>query len=74
MHCIVKKTIQTIIGTGNDYVVCVKKNQHKLYRQLVEESKGWATKIGYYKTQEKNRGRIEIRKVYLEYPQKVLSI
>ncbi len=65
MHCIVKKTLQTIIATGNDYVVCIKKNQHKLYKQLVEESKQWKTKIGYYKTKEKNRGREETRKIFL---------
>jgi len=65
MHCIVKKTLETIINSDNNYVIAVKKNQLKLYNQISELSEKWKNKIDYYKSQEKNRGRKEIRKVYV---------
>ena len=34
MHLIVKKTVEQIIHSGNDYVIAVKANQPKLYHQI----------------------------------------
>ena len=34
MHFIVKKTVEQIINSGNDYVITVKANQPKLYHQI----------------------------------------
>lgn len=65
MPCIVKKTLETIINSGNNYVIAVKKNQPTLYDQIIELSEKWKNKIDYNKSQEKNRGRKEIRKVYI---------
>lgn len=65
MRCIVKKTLETIIDSGNNYVIAVKKNRHKLYNQVSELCEKWKNKIDYNKSQEKNRGRKEIRKVYV---------
>lgn len=59
--CIVKKTLDAIIETGNHYVVAIKKNSKKLY-SLIESATARLTKCyDYHKTEEKNRGRREIR-------------
>lgn len=65
MHCIVKKTLETIINSGNNYVIAVKRNRRKLYNQISGLSKKWKNKIDYNISQEKNRGRRETRKVYV---------
>ncbi len=54
-----------IIATGNDYVICVKKNQKNLYEQIEEICRLWLNQISYKKTIEYNRGRLETRKLYV---------
>ncbi len=61
----VKKTLRTIVSTNNNYIICVKKNQGRLYKELESLSSSWSTKIDYYKTEETNRDRRETRKVYV---------
>ncbi len=65
MHYIVKKTVETIIRSDNDYVIAVKKNQLTLYNQVSELSGKWKHRIDYSKSHEKSRGRGETRKVYV---------
>jgi predicted transposase YbfD/YdcC len=37
MHCILKKTIEQIIDSGNDYVIAVKANQPNLFEYLNQQ-------------------------------------
>ena len=60
LHCQVK-TVETIVESGNDYVIGVKGNQPKLLEQLkknTEEEKGL---VDTDELKEKNRGRYEER-------------
>ncbi len=56
MHYILKKTVETIVNSGNHYVIQVKGNQKTLYREvqraIVEESP-----LDYFEEHEKNHGR-----------------
>jgi predicted transposase YbfD/YdcC len=67
MHCTVKKTLETIVETKNEYIICVKKNQMCLFKELERLSSCWSARIDYFKKEEINRDRKEIRKVYV-YP------
>ncbi len=61
-----KKTLETIISSGNDYIVQVKKNQKKLYyacKKISEES----ISISSFESYDKGHGREEIRKTTLFY-------
>jgi len=63
MLCIVKKTIETVISTGNHAVIQVKKNQKKLFNEvniLFDEQK---SQESYKQPLKHNHGRIEQRKV-----------
>jgi predicted transposase YbfD/YdcC len=64
-HCIVKKTLDTIVATGNHYVVAIKRNCKKLYSQFVKATNQLTTCIDYYKTEELNKGRKETRIVHV---------
>jgi predicted transposase YbfD/YdcC len=59
-----KKTVETIIDSGNDYVIAVKKNQPNLYEQI-EATIAENTPIDMDYTLEKNRGRREERAVFV---------
>jgi predicted transposase YbfD/YdcC len=59
-----KKTVETIIESGNDYVIAVKKNQPTLYNQI-EETIMETDPIDRDYTLEKNRGRTEEREVFI---------
>lgn len=65
MLCTIKKTFAAIVASGNNYVICVKRNQKNLYDQMEEVCSKWPTNICYKKTEEQNRGRHEIRKLYV---------
>ena len=54
-----KKTVETIIASGNHYVIGVKKNQQKLYRTIESCSK--SDFVGHYSQLELNKGRLEHR-------------
>lgn len=67
MHCIVKKTLEIIIRSGNDYLVKVKGNQPNLLKyskQLCEKENC----ISQNQTLEKTRGRYEKRLVKIFSP------
>lgn len=64
MLCIVKKTLKTVIGTGNDYVVKVKGNQPNLLK-AVKQTVENPIPADYHKTGERSRGRFEKREVFL---------
>lgn len=61
MPCIVKKTLETIVETKNHYVVAVKKNRKKLYKEIDCAIDNQSLRTGFYSTIEKNKGRIEYR-------------
>lgn len=62
MLFIVKKTLDQIKSSGNDYAVKVKRNQPHLLRQM-ENIKSETTPWDSYTKTEKNRGRTEKRTV-----------
>ncbi|GHT75492.1 hypothetical protein FACS189456_7270 [Bacteroidia bacterium] len=64
MPCIVKKTLNKIVSTGNHYVVKVKNNQPKL-KQALEQTIINNAPIDYYCEQKKTRGRFEVRQTWL---------
>lgn len=57
-----KKTVESIIGTGNDYCLQVKGNQPNLLKQLEDNSDG-AIPVDVYETNEIQKGRMENRHV-----------
>jgi predicted transposase YbfD/YdcC len=56
-----KKTVQTIIESGNQYVIGVKKNQMNLYKYMEEHAK--KRLIGRCSEMELNKGRFEKREI-----------
>jgi predicted transposase YbfD/YdcC len=54
-----KKTVETIIESGNQYVIGVKKNQKSLYKYMEEHAQQRA--IGSCSEMELNKGRFERR-------------
>lgn len=64
-HCIVKKTLDTIVDTKNSFVVAIKRNTKKLFENI-EESVGMLTNcIDYNKVTETGHGRKETRVVHV---------
>lgn len=61
MPYIVKKTLDAIIETNNNYVVCVKKNRHKLYTMMEENIRNHGSTNNSFTKTELNRGRLENR-------------
>ena len=57
-----KKTVEAIVDGGNDYVIQVKGNQKDLYRG-VEQTIENGHMLDEYKKEEKNKGRLEKRRV-----------
>ncbi len=57
MHCTVKKTLEQIVAQQNDYLVCVKANQGRLYQWIESQ---WQTSLpcSVYQEQEQSHGRI----------------
>ncbi len=66
-----KKTIDIIIDKGNNYVIQVKGNQKSLLNACKEISHK-NTFIDNYETQEKSRGRYEIRNVEIYEPTEII--
>ena len=66
-----KKTVNTIIDKGNNHVIQVKGNQKSLLNACKEIS-GKNTFIDNYETQEKSRGRYEIRSVKIYKPTELI--
>ena len=58
-----KKTIDIILKKNNSYVLCVKNNQKNLLKKVKFLADKAKNPISMDKTEEKNRGRLEIRKV-----------
>ena len=58
-----KKTIDIILKNNNSYVLCVKNNQKKLLKKVKFLAEKAKNPISDNETKEKNRGRLEIRKV-----------
>lgn len=67
MRSTVKKTLERIKESGSDCVICVKKNQLKLYTEIESLSQKWRKKTDYFCSKEINKGRYEKRKIYV-YP------
>ncbi len=68
-----KKTIEAIVDGGNDYVIQVKGNQKELYRGI-EQTIEHGEMLDEYKKEEKNRGRLEKRRVRLyDYDERFIS-
>ena len=57
-----KKTFGEIIGSGNDYIVKVKRNQQKLLQEIEHIHHHSKKCLDSYATNEVNRGRKEKRK------------
>ncbi|MBD1843493.1 ISAs1 family transposase [Cyanobacteria bacterium FACHB-63] len=55
-HYTVKKTLHQIVKQGNDYLVCVKANQQRLYRGIEQQSKTNQPSSGYQE-HEQGHGR-----------------
>lgn len=71
LHC-QKETTQTIIESGNDYLVAVKKNQPKLYQALETVSKS-ESPLSVYQEKEQSHGRKVERKVSVFAPSHELN-
>ncbi len=56
-----KKTVEVIIGSNNDYLIGVKKNQPTLYHQIETIITDRNNQSSAYTTLEINRGRTELR-------------
>jgi len=56
MHCTAKKTLYEIVEQGNDYLVCVKANQQRLYRGIKQQSKTQQP-LSCYQEREQQHGR-----------------
>lgn len=56
-----KKTVKTILESGNQYVIGVKKNQKSLYKYIEEHARQRA--IGSCSEMEFNKGRFERREI-----------
>lgn len=68
-----KKTIEAIVDGGNDYVIQVKGNQKELLRGI-EQTIEHGEMLDEYKKEEKNRGRLEKRRVRLyDYDERFIS-
>lgn len=68
-----KKTVETIVDGGNDYVIQVKENQ-KLLCRGIEKTIQNGEVINECKTEEKNRGRLEKRRVRIyAYDERYIS-
>lgn len=65
MRSTVKKTLKTIKESGSECVICVKKNQRKLYTEIGSLTREWRNKTDYFCSMEVNRGRYEKRKIYV---------
>jgi len=60
-----KKTVKTIINTGNDYIIQVKANQKTLFKQLKINSSDEKNCLDFFESQTQARGRTEIRKTFV---------
>jgi len=58
-----KKTVDAIIGTGNNYIIGVKKNQKKLYHKIEALTAGREAVSSWFVELLKNKGRTERREV-----------
>jgi len=68
-----KKTVEAIVAGGNDYVIQVKGNQKDLFRGI-EQTLEHGEKLDEYKTVEKNKGRLESRRVRIyDYDERFIS-
>jgi len=56
-----KKTTEAIIVSHNDYLIGVKKNQPRLYKQIASTLADINNQSSSYTTLEKNKDRIELR-------------
>jgi hypothetical protein len=56
MRCTPKKTLHQIVKQGNDYLVCVKANQGRLYRGIGQQSKTQQP-LSQYQEHEGGHGR-----------------
>lgn len=61
-HYTVKKTLHQLVKQGNDYLVCVKANQQRLYRGIAQQSKTQHP-LSCYQEQEQGHGRSTTWKV-----------
>jgi predicted transposase YbfD/YdcC len=60
-----KKTVAAIIKSKNEYIIGVKGNQKKLYEKLKETTMNIKEATSLSITIEKNKGRLETRKVFV---------
>jgi len=67
MHCTVKKTLDLILGSGNNYLVKVKHNQPKLLNS-VKHIVDTSSAVSIRTDKEKNRGRKQKRKTEVYLP------
>ena len=64
MHCMPKKTIETIVDSGNHYVVQVKGNQKSLFQEIQRVMVDQAP-LDYFEQHEKGHGRHSSWYVYV---------
>lgn len=62
-----KKTVSAIIGSGNNYLIVVKRNQKTLHRQIESQTMS-AKAISCFEQTEKTRNRLTHRTVEVFYP------
>ena len=60
-----KKTLETIVNSGNHYIVQVKANQKTLLKQIESNTSEMDSCINSFEEETRKRGRIEIRKVFI---------
>jgi predicted transposase YbfD/YdcC len=65
MHCIAQKTVETIISTGNHYIIQVKANQKTLLNQMKINTSDPALCVNSIEKENRARGRLEIRKTFI---------
>ncbi len=67
MPCTPKKTLEAVLESGNDYVVCVKANQKQLYEHL-QTYERYLEPMAQHTQETQARGRLEYRKVKVYSP------
>ena len=60
-----KKTLETIVNSGNHYIVQVKANQKTLFEQIQLNTSEKNSYVNFFVEETRERGRIETRKIFL---------
>ena len=60
-----KKTVDTIVSTGNDYIIQVKGNQKNLLKQVKINTFDEKQSVSSFTEETQSRGRLEVRKTFV---------